>query len=67
MTWLRWYLARGDVLAILLCLALICVVAIGLIWFPQLQNSGSNAGFGPEWECKSVPQGDPICVKKPVR
>jgi hypothetical protein len=25
-----------------------------------------NFGFGPEWDCRPVPNGEPICTKKPA-
>jgi hypothetical protein len=29
---------------------------------PTTRNA--NFGFGPDWDCKYVGKGDPICVKK---
>jgi hypothetical protein len=26
--------------------------------------SQTNAGFGPEWDCKVIPKSEPICIRK---
>ena len=59
-----WYWKRGDVAGALFVLAL-----LGLMLFTFIRFPGSTAatGFGPDWDCKSVPQGEPICVKKIAR
>ncbi len=51
---------RGDVRAILIGIALLVLFLIAAI---TIQNR-SNAGFGPDWDCTSVPRGDSVCVKK---
>jgi hypothetical protein len=46
---------------------LFTVVLLGLIflivcWFPNAKPN--NNGFGPDWDCTPVPNGQPICIKK---
>jgi len=65
MRFFPWYLTRGDVLGGLFVLAVLCLLIFSYIRFPGF--GASTTGFGPDWECKSVPQGDPICVKKIAR
>jgi hypothetical protein len=67
---MRWpwpRLRTGDVTAIILTIALIAGVFIftTLVKIPILAPTWNN-GFGPEWECTSVGQGDPVCIKKPL-
>jgi hypothetical protein len=64
MRFLPWYLTRGDVLGGLFVLVVLCLLIFSYIQFPGFTAA---TGFGPDWECKSVPQGDPICVKKIAR
>jgi hypothetical protein len=52
-------------MGILFVLMLICIISFGF-WFPKSQPNPA-AGFGPDWDCKSVPNGEPICIKKPGR
>ena len=60
-----WYLTRGDVLGGLFVLALLCLMLFTYIRFPGFP--AQTTGFGPDWDCRSVPQGDPVCVKKIAR
>ncbi|MEH2550922.1 hypothetical protein V1283_007567 [Bradyrhizobium sp. AZCC 2262] len=64
MRFIPWYLTRGDVLGALFVLAV-----LGLLIFTHIRFPGFAAapGFGPDWDCKSAPQGDPVCVKKIAR
>jgi hypothetical protein len=65
MRWPQRHLTRGDVMGILFVLVVVCIISLGF-WFPKsLPNPAS--GFGPDWDCKSVPNGEPICIKKPVK
>jgi hypothetical protein len=48
----------------LFVLAVLCLLLFIYIRFP---GSVAATGFGTDWECKSVPQGEPICVKKIAR
>ena len=60
---MNWpYLKRGDVIGILLMTVLLGVVLFVALFFPNLRGK-SNFGFGPEWECTYVDEGDPFCVK----
>lgn len=63
MNWpyLNWpYLRRGAIVGIVF-MALICaVIAFFLLALPAPDH---NFGFGPEWQCTRMGEGDPICVK----
>ena len=59
-----WYLKRGDVLGALFVVAVLCLLLFTYIRFPGFVAA---TGFGPDWDCNSVPQGEPICVKKVAR
>jgi hypothetical protein len=48
-------------MGVLFILALLFLIASGFYWFP---NSKPNNGFGPDWDCTPVPNGQPICIKK---
>jgi len=65
MRFVPWYPKRGDVLGALFVLAVLCLLLFTYIRFPGFV--AATTGFGPDWDCKSVPQGDPICVKKTAR
>jgi hypothetical protein len=42
------------------------VVIVGLaVLFLDALPKPNNFGFGPEWDCRPVPTGEPICTKKP--
>jgi hypothetical protein len=64
MKWLQWYPTRRDVMGVVLAVVIVCVFAFVMIRLPDIQQRGANAGFGPDWECTPVPQGDPVCIKK---
>ena len=64
MRWPQWYPTRADVMGILFVLVVTCLFAFLVMRFP---NFHQDTGFGPDWECKSMPQGDPVCIKKPGR
>ena len=60
---MNWpYLKRGDIAGILLMSVLLVVVLFVMLFFPDL-GWKSNFGFGPEWVCTWVGQGDPVCIK----
>jgi hypothetical protein len=65
--WFWHTLGRGDVLGVAFVLVLLVVLAFLAVAFPTGVRRTTNAGFGPEWDCTLVPQGDPICVKRIVR
>jgi hypothetical protein len=65
MRWPQWYPKRGDVVGILFVVMLICIISFSF-WFPKSQPNPA-AGFGPDWDCKFVPNGEPVCIKKPGR
>jgi hypothetical protein len=55
--------ARGDVLAITLLVGLLVFALVGALILKD-QPANTNYGFGPDWDCKPVPYGAPVCVKK---
>jgi hypothetical protein len=57
--------SRGDILAIVLGVALLAAVAYALFFRPWNAAAPSNAGFGPEWVCTPQPMGGPTCIKRP--
>ena len=58
---MNWpYLRRGDVAGILFMVAVFAVLVLLLLFFPRRER---NFGFGPEWQCAGMEQGDPICVR----
>ncbi len=57
-----WFqFVRGNLTAILLMIAVLCIFIFFSINDATLPR---KSGFGPEWECISMIQGDPICIKK---
>ena len=65
MRWFQWYPTRGDVMGILFVLVVTCLLAFVLMWFPNFHQRWPASGFGLDWDCKIVPNGEPICIKKP--
>jgi hypothetical protein len=61
MHWLRWQFAQHK--AALFIAALIGAVLLGAVLFPP-RYDGASHGFGPDWECTSHGQGEPVCIKK---
>jgi hypothetical protein len=60
---MNWpYLKRGDVAGILLMAVLLGAILFLMLIYPNLGQK-VNFGFGPEWECTHVGEGDPVCVK----
>jgi hypothetical protein len=64
MRWPQWHPTRADVMGILFALVLICTSAFLLMWFSSANRA---TGFGSDWDCKSVPNGEPVCMKKTSR
>jgi hypothetical protein len=62
--WFWYTLGRGDVLGAAFVLVLLVALAFLAVAFPAGVRQTTNAGFGPEWDCKLVPQSEPICVKR---
>ena len=62
MKWFWWNASRGDVIGVLLVIAVVGVLVFALIRVPGRPDS--HPGFGPDWECTSHPLGDPTCIKK---
>jgi predicted PurR-regulated permease PerM len=68
MRWLQWTPDRNRILGLVFTLLIIvCVFAVVVVYFPDIQQRRANAGFGPDWNCVVQPKGDPVCVKKPGR
>jgi hypothetical protein len=61
MRWFSWQFTRTDVFGGLFAVILICVCAVILVRHPSLDQA---TGFGPDWECKSIPNSEPVCMKK---
>jgi hypothetical protein len=59
--WRLRLLGWREIWAILIVAAL---AAAGIAAMMLPYNGNTNFGFGPEWECTSVAQGDPVCVKR---
>ncbi|WP_217576665.1 hypothetical protein [Mesorhizobium sp. GbtcB19] len=58
---MNWpYLRRGDVAGIFLMAVLLAVLGFVLVFHPPRDQ---NFGFGPEWQCTRMGEGDPICVR----
>lgn len=57
--WLRF--VRDNLTAILIVTAILCALVLTTRHDPRLHP---NTGFGPEWECTTMAQGDPVCIKK---
>jgi hypothetical protein len=63
MKWRRWYPTRAEVMGVVLAAVLLFAVAVAaILGLPQR----TNFGFGPDWDCKAVPKGEPVCLKKPA-
>jgi hypothetical protein len=61
--WVWLTTSRREALAVIALAVLLGIGAFSFIKYPV----GSRAsGFGPEWDCTHVGQGDPVCVKKPA-
>jgi hypothetical protein len=58
------HIKRGDLIAIALVLGLLVAAILGAILTNTMPRT--NLGFGPEWDCKSGPYGEPICRKRPL-
>ncbi len=64
MRWPYWQPTRADIKAILFAVVLVCACAFVYTQYPLLRQP---AGFGPDWNCQSMPKGDPVCIKTPGR
>jgi hypothetical protein len=61
MKWLQWHPTRADIFGAVFAVTLLCVCAVAAMIGPQQRT---NAGFGPEWDCKVIPMSEPICIRK---
>ena len=50
-------------MGILFIVVLLGLISLGFSWFTN--SKPNNYGFGPDWDCTPVPNGQPICMKKP--
>jgi hypothetical protein len=68
MKWLQWTPDRnGQVGLVFAVVVIVCMLAVLVTYFPDIQQRGATAGFGPDWDCTAQAQGDPVCIKKPGR
>jgi hypothetical protein len=59
---------RRDILAICLASAIIGLLTLAaVIGAGRNTNRPFNFGFGPDMDCRNVPFGEPICIRKPQR
>ena len=62
MNWRLW--TWKDVTAFVLVIA----AMLGLLLYViPYRPRDWNFGFGPEWNCRQVSKGDPVCTKKPTQ
>ena len=61
----RRYFTRGDMAGLLVVAVFCAAVVLALLFFEQ--RADQNFGFGPEWQCARMGQGDPICVRLAIR
>jgi hypothetical protein len=54
-------ISRRDLIALVFCAAVAVMVLLFAARFPN----SANWGFGPDWNCENVPQGEAVCVKRP--
>ena len=64
MRWPQWHQTRADIVKISIVLVAICLFVLVVVWFPNFHQA---TGFGPNWDCKAMISGDPVCIKKPGR
>ncbi|MGX5800435.1 hypothetical protein ACWGS9_04240 [Bradyrhizobium sp. Arg314] len=58
---MNWrYLRRGDIAGILFMAVVLAVLVFALLVLAPREH---NFGFGPEWQCTRMGEGDPICVR----
>jgi len=61
MIWRFSSISRRDLIALVLCAA----VAVMILLFAARFPNSANWGFGPDWNCENVPQGEAVCIKRP--
>jgi hypothetical protein len=62
MKWPWSPLRLADALGIAFVLAILGLFVVLTVGFPNFSHQA--AGFGPDWNCTPMVQGDPVCVKK---
>lgn len=63
---MNWpHLRHGDIAGIIVIVIMLAAIVVMGLGFPRLGQK-HNFGFGPEWECERMENGDPICVKRPA-
>ena len=68
MKWLQWNPDRNGIAAVVFAaIAIVCIFAFLVTYFPDFQQRRASAGFGPDWDCTAQAKGDPVCIKKPGR
>jgi hypothetical protein len=53
-----------DVAAIAFGIVLAAAVIFALVIFPNFRKHSANFGFGPDWDCTTIPKAGPVCVKQ---
>jgi hypothetical protein len=48
-------------MVMLIALLTACLFAFVVVGFPLFRQA---TGFGPDWDCKPMLKGDPVCSKK---
>jgi hypothetical protein len=51
-------------MGVFVAVVVVCLLAFIMIRTPYPPLGRTNAGFGPDWECDDLPQGEPVCIKK---
>ena len=56
----------NEVLCVLAIAAMLSVFFWVAVWVTNNRPAGPgmNFGFGPEWDCKPVGYGEPVCIKR---
>jgi len=57
-------LGLGDVLGFAFVLAILGMVVVLSVRYPNFTQQATNAGFGPDWTCTQTGAGEPVCVKR---
>jgi hypothetical protein len=54
---------RRDLPGVIFVIAIVAIVLFLAVRFPNF--NARKAALGPDWDCTSLGQGEPICIKKP--
>jgi hypothetical protein len=56
----------GDFVGIAFVLAILGMVVFLTVGHTTFLQRGTNAGFGPDWDCTSTGLREPVCIKRRV-